>query len=181
MAQECKLVTWCINYFEHFQDNQHLLKSNTQLTRANKQLEAKFKKLKTEYCNELVKNMKDQKELRQQLKKQQDSVIKPLLANFSSQSKMLEQFQRSDREKTRMIKGLRALLQSPRMCDIYYKQEYKRLSEQNLAKLNAEAVQSLLNDNLIDFTDVESSISKLASEINEMLSNYQDKGRPEKS
>jgi len=36
--------------------------------------------------------MKDQKELRQQLKKQQESVIKPLLANFSAQSKMLEQF-----------------------------------------------------------------------------------------
>jgi len=76
---------------------------------------------------------------------------------------------------------MRALLQSPRMCDIYYKQEYKRLNEKNLAKLNAEAVQSLLSYNLIDFTDVESSISKLASEVNEMLANYQDKGRPEKS
>ena len=80
-----------------------------------------------------------------------------------------------------MIKGMRALLQSPRMCDIYYKQEYKRLNEKNLAKLNAEAVQSLLSYNLIDFSDVESSISKLASEVNEMLANYQDKGRPEKS
>ena len=48
------------------------------------------------------------------------------------------------------LRTLQAMLQSPKMCDLYFKADQKRMSKERLKEKNDEAILHLRRERLLD-------------------------------
>ena len=65
------------------------------------------------------------------------------------ESKFIE-FQQRDRQMAKHLRTLQAMLQSPKMCDLYFKADQKRMSKERLKEKNDNAILHLRRERLLD-------------------------------
>ena len=69
------------------------------------------------------------------LRKQQDSVVRPLIGEVSKRDDEIEKLKNEILERTKSVKIMFAMMRSPKMCEIFQKNERNRYDEEKLKEV----------------------------------------------
>ena len=70
-------------------------------------------------------------------------MVNPLISECAKREKECQELIEEVKERTKSLKIIFAMIRSPKMCDLMYKEERKRFTKDKLKKMNESAVMTL--------------------------------------
>ena len=73
------------------------------------------------------------------LKQMSEKIVPPLIEQVTLRQKEIDKLTEDNKTLQKNLKMLHAIIRSPKLCDIYSKQEQRLMTQQQIAKANHEA------------------------------------------
>ena len=79
----------------------------------------------------------------EQLKKQQENVVRPLINEVAKRDDEITKLKNEILDRTKSVKIMFAMMRSPKMCEMFQKNDRNRYDEEKLKELRQNAIHTL--------------------------------------
>lgn len=140
---EVAIVKWYMEVMEHGVDTKDVCEKYTKLRKQFKLLKKESDNTIRKLTNRNIKLERRYEEAMERLEKQQEKIVKPLIEECSMREKEIHRLKREIVERTRNLKILFAITKSPKMCNIIYKAERRRVTAEQMKAIDDRAILTL--------------------------------------
>ena len=173
-------ITYLDNQVELIQWLTHVTKQDINLNAGNilerlSDLETIYDKLKIDSRSEinklkqtLAKTEKERDEMFAQLKRMSEKIVPPLVQQVALREKENMELKAQNKQIQYGLKMLHAVIRSPKLSDLYAKEERKHMTAQQITQANKEAFKKL-RQNTVSEKNAKKFIVDLSSSVNQSL------------
>ena len=138
LKEEFDVIQWYITLFEDGKDSKEVIEEYYELREIHEQYVKNSEKRIDALEIELSRTLLELDEAMSQLKKQQEKVVKPLIEEVTKREVENIKLREQLRDRTKSLKIMFSMLRSPKLCELVYKTERRKYTDEKLKEMQRE-------------------------------------------